>query len=851
MPKFFEGFFSGQRPPTEWSRPVASVVTAGVLLIVLVIAGSTAFLASERTRELARSDHEITNLATILSEQTDRSFQALQTVQRGLVERMRLRGIDSEDQFVHDMSGRDVYELLRAQIRGLPYVNVISLIGADGKLINFSRYWPIPDVHVADRDYFRAFVNDSNLRQFISKPVENRINGDWSIFLARKFTAPNGKFLGLVLSLIKVSYFEDFFRSVLPSSASAIAVFRNDGTLLARYPHGDAVIGSSYMSGVFKMIDATGNDNPHIIYSRIDGTQRIVTHHSLAHFPLIVSVSTTEAAALKDWRHEVIMLGTLVAIAIGAIAATVFFAARSVRREIQIESLGVRMRAERAETLLTEAIDSISEGFVIFDANDRLVMCNEAYKKAYPRSAELMVPGANFREILRYGLDHGEYADAVGREDEWLEERLDRHHAPAATIEQVMSDGRHLLVVERRTPSGLSAGLRLDVTALRSTEAQLYQAQKMESIGQLTGGIAHDFNNMLGTIVGNLDLLAERTAGNPSLATPAGEALDAALRAAELNKRLLAFARKQPLRPQAVDVAKQLGGLTNLLKDVLGETITVRVMIRDGLWPIVADPAQLESAIVNLAVNARDAMSEGGTIMIEASNKTLDADYAMENAEVTPGDYVAITVTDNGPGMTPEVLAHAFEPFFTTKPTGKGTGLGLSQVYGFAKQSAGHAKIYSELGHGTTVKIYLPRTRDKAQDAPAPAEARPASLPTGSEIVLLAEDNDGLRRTTSRVLREFGYRVLEAENGPTALQILHSDEPIDLLFTDVVMAGGMSGYELAANARRTRPGLKILFATGFAEMSGRPNADDNTSVLSKPYRKDEVAQKIRSMLDGG
>jgi CheY-like chemotaxis protein/anti-sigma regulatory factor (Ser/Thr protein kinase) len=265
----------------------------------------------------------------------------------------------------------------------------------------------------------------------------------------------------------------------------------------------------------------------------------------------------------------------------------------------------------------------------------------------------------------------------------------------------------------------------------------------------------------------------------------------------------------------------------------------------------VADPAQLESAIINLAVNARDAMSEGGTIMIEASNKTLDADYATENAEVTPGDYVAITVTDNGPGMTPEVLAHAFEPFFTTKPTGKGTGLGLSQVYGFAKQSAGHAKIYSELGHGTTVKVYLPRTRDKAHDAPAPAEARPAPLPTGSEIVLLAEDNDGLRRTTSRVLREFGYRVLEAENGPTALQILHSDEPIDLLFTDVVMAGGMSGYELAANARRTRPGLKVLFATGFAEMSGRPNADDNTSVLSKPYRKDEIAQKIRSMLDGG
>jgi CheY-like chemotaxis protein len=370
----------------------------------------------------------------------------------------------------------------------------------------------------------------------------------------------------------------------------------------------------------------------------------------------------------------------------------------------------------------------------------------------------------------------------------------------------------------------------------------------------LSGGIAHDFNNLLGTIIGNLDLLVEGVAGHSALETFASEALSAALRAGELTKRLLAFARKQPLRPQTIDVGRQLTELADLLRGMLGETVTLELAMAGALWPVVADPAQLESAIVNLAINARDAMPDGGAVTITAANVTRAADGTGPDAAIPCGDHVAIAVADTGTGMTQDVMAKAFEPFFTTKPAGKGTGLGLSMVYGFAKQSQGHVAIDSQLGRGTTVHLYLPRADSRANviAMPGKAAARPARLPTGGEVVLLAEDNEGLRQTTARVLGDLGYRVVEAEDGPSALAILRSDRRIDLLFTDVVMPGGMSGFELASEAHRLRPGLKVLFASGFTEMVAQPRpraGGEAAPLLAKPYRKDEVAWQVRSLLD--
>ena len=830
------------------SRPLWVPAAGCCLFVGLIVGGTTLFLSQQRAQVLATREREIKTLSAVLAEQMDRSLQSIETVQTSLIGRMRQQGIDSEQDFVARMSDAGVHNLLQAQIKALPFVDKVALIGADGRVVNFSAYWPIPKINVSDRDYFVALKGDPGLQQFVSKPVKDRGTGAWSIFLARKFTSQDGKFLGVVLGAIYVSYFEDYFHNILAGAKGGIGLLRDDGVVLAGYPHAEAAVGGA-AGTAFPAVAQAARKAETRTYQTQRGATAIVAASRLGHFPLLMAVSTGEAAALAPWRREATAVWLMAAIAIGAIAAIMFFVARSVRREIEFRNREASRRAERAEMVLRETIESIPEGFLAYDDEDRLVICNEAFRGLYPSLAPAMVPGATFAEILRRSLSLGDTPEAAGREEEWLAERLGEHRLAANTHEEVLADGRHILAIDRRTQSGLTAGIRLDVTALRTAEAQLHQAQKMDSIGQLSGGIAHDFNNLLGTIIGNLDLLVEDLPEDAALAGYAREALGASMRAGELTKRLLAFARKQPLRPQSVDVERQLGEITDLLRGTLGETVALELAIAEDLWQIAADPAQLESGIVNLGINARDAMPEGGRITIAARNVTLDG----EDADLRPGDYVAIAITDTGSGMTAEVAARAFEPFFTTKSAGKGTGLGLSMVYGFAKQSKGHARIDSALGRGSTVTLYLPRAERGANVVPLPSLAsRPARLPTGCEIVLLVEDNESLRQTTLRVLDGLGYRVVEAEDGPNALAILRSGEAIDLLFTDVVMPNGMSGFELAVEARRLRPDLKVLFASGFSEVAADARFHGNGNdapLLTKPYRKDQVAWQVRSILD--
>jgi CheY-like chemotaxis protein len=366
----------------------------------------------------------------------------------------------------------------------------------------------------------------------------------------------------------------------------------------------------------------------------------------------------------------------------------------------------------------------------------------------------------------------------------------------------------------------------------------------------LTGGLAHDFNNLLGVVVGNLDLAAERLKADPKAGELIDAALNGALRGAELVKKLLAFSRRQPLEPKVVDLNADLPEIVALLKRTLGENIAITAKPAAGLWPVLADPTQVESAILNLAVNARDAMPNGGTLTIETANAHLDSEYVARNPFAAAGDYAMISVGDEGTGMPPEVIEKAFDPFFTTKPTGKGTGLGLSMVYGFVKQSRGHVKIYSELGHGTVVKIYLPRADAEANRNPGrtgPAEA----LPRGNESILLVEDNPGVREMAERQLAALGYRVLAVENAAAALAEFEGGAAPDLLLTDVVMPGGMSGYDLAAEALRRRPGLKVLFTSGFNNVSAMKVANGLAGpVLRKPYRRPEMARMVRRVLDG-
>jgi CheY-like chemotaxis protein len=373
----------------------------------------------------------------------------------------------------------------------------------------------------------------------------------------------------------------------------------------------------------------------------------------------------------------------------------------------------------------------------------------------------------------------------------------------------------------------------------------------MEAIGQLTGGVAHDFNNLLQVIVGNLEII-RRAAGADStrILRAVDVAMDSARAGAAMTQRLLAFARRQPLDPKPVDVNVLVNGMSELMQRALGETIEIETVLGAGLWRVEADANELERAILNLAVNARDAMPDGGKLTVETANSHVDDAYAALNPDSTPGQYVVISITDTGTGMDADTMRQAFEPFFTTKPVGRGTGLGLSQVYGFVKQSGGHVKLYSELNVGTTVRMYLPRLQRSTAEAPSPA--LPLAAEGGrQEVVLVVEDDDNVRNLSVEMLRELGYQVLQANDGPQALQILEVRPDIALLFTDVVLPGGMTGAQVAARAKASHPGLQVLFTTGYARNAivhhGR--LDAGVQLLTKPFTFADLAAKVRAILD--
>jgi PAS domain S-box-containing protein len=402
--------------------------------------------------------------------------------------------------------------------------------------------------------------------------------------------------------------------------------------------------------------------------------------------------------------------------------------------------------------------------------------------------------------------------------------------------------------------------LEAENEARKKAEELLRQSQKMEAVGQLTGGVAHDFNNLLTIILGGLDTIGRQIPAlemSPAVAR-IGQAKDMALhgvqRAISLTNRLLAFSRQQPLTPQQIDANKLVAETCELLRRTLGEAVHLETVLAEGLWRTHADSNQLENALLNLVVNARDAMPNGGKVMIETANCYLDEGYVGTLAEpVKAGQYVMIAVADTGTGMDKSTLERAFDPFFTTKEVGKGTGLGLSQVYGFVRQSKGHVKVYSELGEGTTVKIYLPRyfgAEDKLEDID---HSHNAIRAIGAETILIVEDDDSLRAYATETLSELGYRVFAAQNAAAGLEILDRENDIALLFTDVVMPGGVNGRQLSTEAVRRRPGLKVLYTTGYTRdaIVHQGRLDPGVQMIGKPFSSDELGAKIRSLLDEG
>ncbi|MFC5087667.1 PAS domain-containing protein [Microvirga arabica] len=505
----------------------------------------------------------------------------------------------------------------------------------------------------------------------------------------------------------------------------------------------------------------------------------------------------------------------------------------------------------------TSVLAAMSEGFIILDQDFRITEIN---------AEGLRLDGRPAREIL--GRSHWEVFPAVvGTPVEAAYRRAMSERVPVE-LEHRYGDeagGQELWLALRiyPVPGGVAAFYRdicdrkraeaAQAEALRRAEESLRQAQKMEAVGQLTGGIAHDFNNLLTGIIGALDLMQTRISQGrmETVGRYANAAMDSARRAAALTHRLLAFSRRQPLDPKPVDANELVGSMEDLLRRTLGPLHALEIVRADGLWTTRCDPNQLETAILNLAINARDAMPDGGRLTIETANALVDGASAA-SLGITPGQYVAVSVADTGTGMPPDVIAHVFEPFFTTKPEGQGTGLGLPMVYGFARQSEGHLKIESEIGRGTTIRIYLPRHHGAAAEEVPDTTLAAVPRAGAGETVLIVEDEPVIRDLIIEVLQDLGYRTLAAVDGPAGLRILRSQQGrIDLLITDVGLPG-INGRDLADEAREARPDLKVLFITGYAETAPLASGflKPGMELVTKPFAVEALAARIRSIIEG-
>jgi PAS domain S-box-containing protein len=519
-----------------------------------------------------------------------------------------------------------------------------------------------------------------------------------------------------------------------------------------------------------------------------------------------------------------------------------------------IHDLTERERIERAlresNARLKAVVDTAVDGVILIDARGCILEFNPACEKLFEyRADEVIRQNVKILMPSPYRVEHDGYIGnflktgerkIIGIGREVLGERKDGSTFPMGlAVGEARQDGESIFV-----------GIIHDLTERKRTEELLVQAQKMEMVGQLSGGIAHDFNNLLTVIIGNAEFLGERLKARRDLQQLADDIGIAGDRGAELTQRLLAFGRRQILRPVEIDCNALLGSMQKLLQRTLRQDIEIKAEFDPEVSFTYADAAQLESAVLNLAVNAQDAMPSGGRLTISTGNASLDDRYKSLHPEVMPGEYVLIAITDDGQGMPKEVIERAFEPFYTTKEVGKGSGLGLSMVYGFVKQSNGHVAIYSEPDLGTTVRIYLPQVASKLPQSPEQILVGTGTLPHGTETVLVVEDDPFVRSYSIKSVESLGFSVISAVDGNDALQKLRAENPVDILFTDIVMPGGINGWELADLARQLRPGLPVLLTSGYAleTLVKHGRLREGAVVLTKPYRKVDLARRLREVI---
>ncbi len=736
---------------------------------------------------------------------------------------------------------------LKHRVAPYPVANAIVVLDADGNLLGDSlgNGGPGRERNFADRAYYQVQREDPSRGLFIDVPVTSRVRNTLVIAVSRAYLTREGRFGGVVFVPIDYENLRRFFLSLNVGQRGTVTLYRDDGTILLRTPNADEFAGRNVHSNrLFSRYLPQAPSGSFEGSGMTDGTSRSISYRRVAGVPLVVSVARDPVEFLAGWKNHALYYSIIAA---GLNLLIVGFGLGLARQ------WGLRATSEQAlrdnleqHQLVTENVPAL---IVHIGADGRIRYANRVALEWYAQPSADAIRGHKIEDFI----DPLRAGEARLKIEAVLAGRTAGGEEKAA-----FPDGRERWCETIRVPDcgqdGAVRGyfvLSVDITQRKRIEDELRQAQKMEAVGQLAGGIAHDSNNMLAATLGNLDLLLDTLpAAEVSGRNMVERAIEAAERVADLNRRLLAFARKQTLRPQITDVNQLVSGMTTILQRTLGETIEIELAQDPMLWRCLIDPTQLQNALLNLALNARDAMGGSGRLTITTANAVLDQPPDDGDERIVPGDYVAIAVSDMGTGMSPEIARRAFEPVFTTKEFGKGSGLGLSMVYGFARQSGGTVVISSQVAQGTRVTLYLPSAGPGVTEQPRAGAARLPRPQTG-ERILVVEDNSLVGAMASTMLSSMGYDPVVVSNASSAIAELERPDPVSLLLTDIVLPGGMTGIDLARQARRRWPDLPILFMSGFADPSLVP--DDfraNSKLLTKPFRLAQLSEAIVSALAG-
>jgi signal transduction histidine kinase/ActR/RegA family two-component response regulator len=857
---------SGSDPTTHRSVKHRPVLIYGAALVATLFAFGAALVIQTWRSEQREVRKQLASTAALGARAFDRYFETLEHSLSVLTETLSPKSdpIEIESQQFKDRAA----SLLERFRRVHPELLTALVIRPTGQVV-FSPGLPAgsPPLFITGGESLDKFVTRQKPGMDIGQPIYGAVAKTWIVPIRHGVYDPSGKLVYYLGTGLSVDFLLTFWKDAPITKLASLGIIRDDGFLLSRYPtfaptSPEKLYGPPRTGAMIQFLRQEGFPESGAVTgytSSEGGASTLSVFRRLPHYPVTFFVALPSAHLFDIWRsnHSNLLLLTAIMLA-GVIVIVLTFSARQSAYERSLRDAFESLQLVASERDV--ALKAMPQGLCMFDQFQRLIVCNEAYSKIYGYSADDTKPGTSFQSLLAkkraLGLDLRDQRGQVIDPDVGLQRECQG-------VWQ-LPDGRYVKVNHKPLENGGWVSTHEDITEQRrheqrleesiaertKMEKRLVQSQKLEAVGQLTGGIAHDFNNLLLVIIGNLDLLKDAVSNGAPEMELIESSLTAALTGSEVANSLLAFSRQHAAKLETVDIKSVVHDQVQLLKRAAGRKVTLEEALADDIHMITADAAQLRCALTNLVVNARDAMPDGGTITVRTYNTTLAEEEITAENGLKAGDYVVVEVADTGVGISPENLQRIFDPFFTTKEVGKGTGLGLSMVYGFVKEMKGTIKVTSDVGKGTTFSVLLPRAAElRTVKAPTLAPSEAPGSASEHKIILVVDDDDLVRKSVIAQITSLGYNTIEASDPSAALEIIGSKQPIDLLFSDIVMPGPIDGVELARLAGEQRLGLKVLLTSGYPDLKTSHTSEKNHwAILKKPYRRNDLQRVLKDAL---